>query len=55
MFDSTAFDNINYLLIKDELETLRQLLIVLVARVLLDFVEFMKPLESAVPVHITHR
>ena len=52
--DSTAFDNINYLLSKDELETLRQQFIVLVARVLLEFFDFMKSLESALPVHITH-
>jgi len=51
--DSNAFDNINYLLSKDELETVRQHFIVLVTRVLLEFFEFMKPLESAVPVHIT--
>ena len=54
MSDSTAFDNINYLLSKDELETLRQHFIVLVAQVLLEFFDFMKSLESAVPVHITH-
>ena len=35
--DSTAFDNINYLLSKDELETLCQHFIVLVAWVLLEF------------------
>lgn len=53
--DPRAFDNIQYLLSEDELKTLRQNFIVLVARVLLEFFDFMKPLESAVPAHITHR
>ena len=52
--DSREFDNINYLLGKDELDTLRQNFIVLVANcVLLEFFEFMKP--NAVPNHIPHR
>ena len=53
--DSRAFDNINYLLSKDELETLRNNFIVLVARVLLEFFDFMKPFVKAVPAHIKHR
>ena len=50
--DSRAFDNINYLLSKDELETLQNNFIVLVAQVLLEFFDFMKPFEKAVPAHI---
>lgn len=52
--DSKAFDNINYLLSKDELETLQNNFIVLVAQVLLEFFDFMKPFEKAVPAHIKH-
>lgn len=54
MSDSKAFDNINYLLSKDELETLQNNFIVLVAQVLLKFFDFMKPFEKAVPAHIKH-
>ena len=53
--DCRALDNINYLLNRDELDTLRQNFIVLVARVLVEFFEFMKPFGNAVPAHITHR
>ena len=53
--DPREFDNINYLLGKDELDVLRQNFIVLVARVLIEFFEFMKPLANAVPNHIPHR
>ena len=52
--DYRAFDNINYLLSKEDLETLRQNFIVLIARVLLEFFDLMKPFQSAVPAHITH-
>ena len=53
--DCVAFDNINYLPSKEELDTLRQHYIVLVARVLLEFFDFMKPFANVVPAHITHR
>ena len=53
--DCRAFDNINYLLSKEELDKLRQNFIVLVARVLVEFFEFMKPFAKVVPAHITHR
>ena len=53
--DLRALDNINYLLSKDELETLQNVyFIVLVAQVLLEFFDFMKPFEKAVPAHIKH-
>lgn len=55
MSDCGAFDNINYLPSKEELDTLRQHYIVLVARVLLEFFDFMKPFANVVPAHITHR
>ena len=43
--DYRAFDNINYLLSKEDLETLRQNFIVLIAQVLLEFFDFMKPFQ----------
>ena len=53
--DVKDFDNVNYLLSQAETEKLRHDFIVLVARVLVEFFEFMKPFENAVPRHITHR
>lgn len=50
-----GFDNINYLLSSSETEKLRKDYIVLVIRVLVEFFDFMKVLESAVPCHIHHR
>lgn len=53
--DLKDFDNINYLLSKAEMEKLRQDFVVLVARVLLEFFDFMKPLANVIPKHITHQ
>jgi len=55
MSDSTQFENIEYLLSQSELDKLRSDFIVLVARVLVEFFEFMKPYKSAIPKHIQHR
>ena len=50
------FENIEYLLNKDELQKLRGDFIVLVARVLKEFFGFMDSLkDTAVPEHIPHR
>lgn len=53
--DGTRFENIEYLLCQSELEKLRSDFIILVARILAEFFEFMKPLKSAIPKHIQHR
>ena len=53
--DGTRFENIEYLLCQSELEKLRSDFIVLVARILAEFFEFMEPLKSAIPKHIQHR
>ena len=54
--DVKDFENIEYLLNKDELDKLRSDFIVLVARVLKEFFKFMGVLGDAViPKHITHR
>lgn len=53
--DGTRFENIEYLLSETELEKLRSDFIVLVARILVEFFDFMEPLKSAVPRHIQHR
>ena len=49
------FDNINYLMSKDELEWQRNDYIILVARVLLEFFPSLGPLRDVVPSHILHR
>ena len=46
--DGTRFENIEYLLSQGELDKLRSDFIVLVARILADFFEFMEPLQSAI-------
>lgn len=53
--DGTQFENIEYLLSRKELEKLRSDFIVIVARILAEFFDFMEPLKSAVPKHIQHR
>ena len=53
--DGTRFEKIEYLLSQGELDKLRSDFIVLVARILADFFEFMEPLQSAIPKHIQHR
>lgn len=53
--DVKDFENIEYLLNKEELEKLRSDFIVLVARVLREFFKFMDTLEAVVPKHISHR
>ena len=53
--DGTRFENIEYLPCQSELEKLRSDFIVLVARILAEFFEFMEPLKSAIPKHIQHR
>ena len=53
--DGTRFENIEYLVCQSELEKLRSDFIVLVARILAEFFEFMEPLKSAIPKHIQHR
>ena len=50
------FENIEYLLNKDELQKLRSDFIILVARVLKEFFGFLDSLKgTAVPEHIPHR
>lgn len=49
------FENIEYLLNKEELEKLRSDFIVLVARVLKEFFKFMEALGDVIPKHISHR
>lgn len=54
--DVKDFENIEYLLNRDELDKLRSDFIVLVARVLKEIFKFMEVLGDAViPKHITHR
>ncbi|CAH3179477.1 unnamed protein product, partial [Porites lobata] len=53
--DIKDFDNINYLMSKDELEWQRNDYIILVARVLLEFFPSLGPLRDVVPSHILHR
>lgn len=53
--DIKDFDNINYLMSKDELEWQRNDYIILVARVLLEFFPSLGPLCDVVPSHILHR
>jgi hypothetical protein len=53
--DLKDFDNIKYLLSNAEMDKLRKDYIVLVARVLVEFFDYMKPLANAVPKHIDHR
>ena len=55
MSDGTQFENIEYLLSQSELDKLRSDFIVLVARILVEFFEFMEPYKSAIPKHIQHR
>lgn len=49
------FENVNYLLSKDELEMQRKDYIILVARVLSDYFPVLQPLWDAIPAHILHR
>lgn len=49
------FENIEYLLNKDELEKLRSDFIVLVARVLKEFFKCVEALGDVIPKHISHR
>lgn len=49
------FENIEYLLNKDELEKLRNDFIVLVARVLKEFFKCVEALGDVIPKHISHR
>lgn len=49
------FENVNYLLSKDELEMQRKDYIILVARVLSDYFPVLQPLPDAIPAHILHR
>lgn len=53
--DPDNFENINYLLGKEEVEKLRQDYIILVARVLAEFFPFMATFVPAIPKHIPHR
>lgn len=49
------FENVNYLLSKDQLEMQRKDYIILVARVLSDYFPVLQPLQDAIPAHILHR
>lgn len=49
------FENIEYVLNKEELEKLRSDFIVLVARVLKAFFKFMEALGDVIPKHISQR
>ena len=53
--DVKDFENIEYLLNKDELEKLRSDFIVLVARVLKEFFKCVEALGDVIPKHISHR
>lgn len=52
--DITKFDNINFLLDEEELKAIKQDLIVLVARVLVEFFPSLSFLKSVIPEHIQH-
>lgn len=49
------FDNINYLMSKTELDQQRNDYIILVARVLVEYIPSLQPICNAVPSHILHR
>ena len=53
--DTDNFENINYLMGKEEVEKLTQDYIILVARVLAEFFPFMATFVAAIPKHIPHR
>lgn len=50
-----SFENSNYLLSSDEMESMKKEFTILVARVLLKFFPCMKPLSRVVPGHIEHK
>lgn len=53
--DPDKFENINYLLNKEEIEKLKHDYTILVARVLVEIFPFLEPIRKAIPVHIEHR
>lgn len=53
--DMKDFENSNYLLSKQELQSQRNDYIVLVSRVLVEYFPCLKPIESVVPKHIAHQ
>lgn len=53
--DISMFENQEYLLSKDELQTMRYEHIVLVSRILVEFFPFLKVIKKVVPLHLEHK
>ena len=49
------FDNVNYLLSKREMTQMKNDYVILVVRVLVEFFQCMKPINSVIPTHIQHK